>query len=55
MGPAACLRQALLVGPANAINGSLYGNFSFNFLSDIAPVAESGKWAKVIEASGAKP
>ena len=29
----------LLVGPANAINGSLSGNLSFNFLRDIAPVA----------------
>jgi tripartite-type tricarboxylate transporter receptor subunit TctC len=28
----------LLVGPANAINGSLYNNLSFNFLRDIAPV-----------------
>jgi len=29
----------LLVGPANAISGSLYPNLSFNFLRDIAPVA----------------
>ena len=29
----------LLVGPANAINGSLYDNLKFNFLRDIAPVA----------------
>jgi tripartite-type tricarboxylate transporter receptor subunit TctC len=29
----------LLVGPANAISGSLYQNLSFNFLRDIAPVA----------------
>jgi tripartite-type tricarboxylate transporter receptor subunit TctC len=29
----------LLVGPANAISGSLYDNLSFNFLRDIAPVA----------------
>ena len=29
----------LLVGPANAISGSLNANLSFNFLSDIAPVA----------------
>ena len=29
----------LLVGPANAINGSLSGNLKFNFLRDIAPVA----------------
>jgi tripartite-type tricarboxylate transporter receptor subunit TctC len=29
----------LLVGPANAINGSLYDNLNFNFLRDIAPVA----------------
>jgi tripartite-type tricarboxylate transporter receptor subunit TctC len=29
----------LLVGPANAINGSLYDSLNFNFLSDIAPVA----------------
>jgi tripartite-type tricarboxylate transporter receptor subunit TctC len=29
----------LLVGPANAISGSLYGNLPFNFLRDIAPVA----------------
>jgi tripartite-type tricarboxylate transporter receptor subunit TctC len=28
-----------LVGPANAISGSLYQNLSFNFLRDIAPVA----------------
>src|SRR5712691_1934807 len=28
-----------LVGPANAISGSLYDNLSFNFLRDIAPVA----------------
>jgi tripartite-type tricarboxylate transporter receptor subunit TctC len=29
----------LLVGPANAINGSLFENMNFNFLRDIAPVA----------------
>jgi tripartite-type tricarboxylate transporter receptor subunit TctC len=29
----------LLVGPANAISGSLYSNLGFNFLRDIAPVA----------------
>jgi tripartite-type tricarboxylate transporter receptor subunit TctC len=29
----------LLVGPANAISGSLYSNLAFNFLRDIAPVA----------------
>ena len=29
----------LLVGPANAISGSLYSNLPFNFLRDIAPVA----------------
>jgi tripartite-type tricarboxylate transporter receptor subunit TctC len=29
----------LLVGPANAINASLYENLSFSFLRDIAPVA----------------
>jgi tripartite-type tricarboxylate transporter receptor subunit TctC len=29
----------LLVGPANAISGSLYPNLEFNFLRDIAPVA----------------
>lgn len=29
----------LLVGPANAISGSLYYNLPFNFLRDIAPVA----------------
>src|ERR1700704_1466956 len=29
----------LLVGPANAINASLYDNLDFNFLRDIAPVA----------------
>src|SRR5436853_6987321 len=29
----------LLIGPANAISGSLYDNLSFNFLRDIAPVA----------------
>src|SRR5882724_2781006 len=29
----------LLVGPANAISGSLHQNLSFNFLRDIAPVA----------------
>jgi tripartite-type tricarboxylate transporter receptor subunit TctC len=29
----------LLVGPANAISGSLYDNLTFNFLRDIAPVA----------------
>src|SRR6266540_5486473 len=29
----------LLLGPANAISGSLYQNLSFNFLRDIAPVA----------------
>jgi tripartite-type tricarboxylate transporter receptor subunit TctC len=28
----------LLVGPANAISGSLYPNLEFNFLRDIAPV-----------------
>jgi tripartite-type tricarboxylate transporter receptor subunit TctC len=29
----------LLVGPANAISGSLYPNLGFNFLRDIVPVA----------------
>jgi tripartite-type tricarboxylate transporter receptor subunit TctC len=29
----------LLVGPANAISGSLYPNLAFNFLRDIVPVA----------------
>src|SRR3954453_15954739 len=29
----------LLVGPANAINASLYDNLDFSFLRDIAPVA----------------
>ena len=29
----------LLVGPANAINGSLFDKLEFNFLRDIAPVA----------------
>jgi tripartite-type tricarboxylate transporter receptor subunit TctC len=29
----------LLVGPANAINGSLFENLNFNFLRDIVPVA----------------
>ena len=29
----------LLVGPANAISGSLYPNLEFDFLRDIAPVA----------------
>ena len=29
----------LLVGPANAISGSLYPNLSFNFLRDIVPAA----------------
>ena len=29
----------LLVGPANAINASLYENLNFNFMRDIAPVA----------------
>ncbi len=29
----------LLVGPANAISGSLYPNLKFNFLRDIVPVA----------------
>src|SRR5262245_54605769 len=29
----------LLVGPANAISGSLYPNLGFNFLNDITPVA----------------
>jgi len=29
----------LLVGPANAINASIYDNLDFRFLSDIAPVA----------------
>jgi tripartite-type tricarboxylate transporter receptor subunit TctC len=27
-----------LVGPANAINASLYENLNFNFMRDIAPV-----------------
>jgi tripartite-type tricarboxylate transporter receptor subunit TctC len=29
----------LMVGPANAINASLYDGLKFNFLRDIAPVA----------------
>jgi tripartite-type tricarboxylate transporter receptor subunit TctC len=35
----------LLVGPANAINGTLYDNLSFNFLHDIAPVASISREA----------
>jgi tripartite-type tricarboxylate transporter receptor subunit TctC len=31
--------ELLLVGPANAINASLYDNLSVNFMRDIAPVA----------------
>src|SRR5712672_4250466 len=29
----------LLVSPGNAINATLYGNLTFNFIRDIAPVA----------------
>src|SRR5262245_61521490 len=29
----------LLVGPANAVNATLYHNLNFNFIRDIAPVA----------------
>jgi len=35
----------LLVGPANAINGTLYENLNFNFLHDIAPVASISREA----------
>src|SRR5215510_6816828 len=38
----------LLVGPANAISGSLYPNLSFNFLRDIAPVAGIAREALVM-------
>jgi len=35
----------LLVGPANAINGTLYDNLNFNFIRDIAPVASISREA----------
>jgi tripartite-type tricarboxylate transporter receptor subunit TctC len=38
----------LLVGPANAISGSLYPNLEFNFLRDIAPVAGITREALVL-------
>ena len=45
----------LLVGPANAISGSLYPNLSFNFLRDIAPVAGITREALVMVVHPAVP
>jgi tripartite-type tricarboxylate transporter receptor subunit TctC len=45
----------LLVGPANAISGSLYSNLSFNFLRDIAPVAGITREALVMVVHPAVP
>src|SRR5262245_1991522 len=39
----------LLVAPANAINASLYDKLSFNFISDIAPVAGIVRAPNVME------
>ena len=45
----------LLVGPANAISGSLYPDLSFNFLRDIAPVAALAELPFVLEVNPSLP
>ena len=45
----------LLVNPANAINATLYSNLSFNFLSDMAPVAGLVRVPNVMEVTNSLP
>jgi tripartite-type tricarboxylate transporter receptor subunit TctC len=45
----------LYVSPASAINATLYRNLSFNFLSDIAPVARIGHQPDVMEVHPSVP
>ena len=45
----------LYVSPASAINATLYPNLSFNFLSDIAPVARIGHQPDVMEVNPSVP
>ena len=45
----------LMVGPANAINATLYGRLNFNFLRDIAPVAGVVRAPNVMEVNPTFP
>jgi len=45
----------LMVGPANAINASLYDRLNFNFLRDIAPVAGVSRPPNVMEVNPMDP
>jgi len=45
----------LMVGPANAINASLYDRLNFNFLRDIAPVAGVSRAPNVMEVNPMVP
>jgi tripartite-type tricarboxylate transporter receptor subunit TctC len=45
----------LLVGPPNAINASLYQNLSFNFLTDIVPVASVNREPSLVQINPSLP
>src|SRR5260370_1264821 len=45
----------LTVGPPNAINATLYGKLSFNFIRDIAPVASMTRVPNVMEVNPSVP
>jgi tripartite-type tricarboxylate transporter receptor subunit TctC len=45
----------LLVAPANAINATLYGKLTYNFIRDIAPVAGLIRFANVVVVNPSVP
>jgi tripartite-type tricarboxylate transporter receptor subunit TctC len=45
----------LLVGPANAVNATLYPNLNFNFIRDIAPVASISREPLVVVVNPSVP
>ncbi|MBX9778251.1 MAG: tripartite tricarboxylate transporter substrate binding protein [Xanthobacteraceae bacterium] len=45
----------LLAGPPNAINASLYQNLSFNFLTDIVPVASINREPSLVQINPSLP
>ena len=45
----------LLVGPANAVNATLYHNLNFNFIRDIAPVASISREPLVVVVNPSVP
>jgi tripartite-type tricarboxylate transporter receptor subunit TctC len=45
----------LLVGPPNFINATLYEKLTFNFISDIAPVAGMVRVSNVLEVNPEVP